>query len=57
MTKEIWKDVVGYEGKYKVSNLGNVMSYNFYRNKKPRLLKLLNHNCGYYKVDNLFNKV
>lgn len=29
MTKEIWKDVVGYEGKYKVSNLGNVMSYNF----------------------------
>lgn len=51
MTKEIWKDVVGYEGKYKVSNLGNVMSYNFYRNKKPRLLKLLNHNCGYYTVN------
>lgn len=51
MTKEIWKDIVGYEGKYKVSNLGNVMSYNFYRNKKPRLLKLLNHNYGYYTVN------
>ena len=24
--KEIWKDVVGYEGLYKVSNLGNVFS-------------------------------
>ena len=25
--KEIWKDVVGYEGYYKVSNLGNVYSF------------------------------
>ncbi len=24
--KEVWKDVVGYEGLYKVSNLGNVFS-------------------------------
>lgn len=24
--EEIWKDVVGYEGYYKVSNIGNVMS-------------------------------
>ena len=23
---EVWKDVVGFEGLYKVSNLGNVMS-------------------------------
>ena len=28
---EIWKDVVGYEGLYKVSNLGNV--YSFKRNR------------------------
>lgn len=27
MEKEIWKDVVGYEGLYSVSNLGNVKSY------------------------------
>lgn len=26
MSKEIWKDVVGYEGIYKVSNLGRVKS-------------------------------
>lgn len=25
--EEIWKDVCGYEGDYKVSNLGNVLSY------------------------------
>ena len=24
--KEIWKDVVGYEGRYMVSNLGNVIN-------------------------------
>ena len=24
---EVWKDVVGFEGLYKVSNLGNVYSY------------------------------
>ena len=27
--KEIWKDIPGYEGKYKISNLGNVLT--FYR--------------------------
>lgn len=26
MTEEIWKDVLGYEGRYQVSNLGNVRS-------------------------------
>ena len=25
--EEIWKDIPGYEGKYKVSNLGNIVSY------------------------------
>lgn len=30
--KEIWKDVEGYNGKYQVSNLGNVRTNN-YRNK------------------------
>lgn len=27
--EEIWKDVVGYEGLYQVSNLGNVRSLNY----------------------------
>jgi len=26
--KEVWKDVIGYEGRYQVSNLGNVKSLN-----------------------------
>lgn len=39
---EIWKDVVGYEGLYKVSNLGNVYSY--YTNK---MLKQGSHWDGY----------
>lgn len=30
MENEVWKDVVGYEGLYQVSNLGNV------RNKKQK---------------------
>lgn len=28
MIKEVWKDIVGYEGKYHVSNLGRVKSLN-----------------------------
>lgn len=31
MTKEIWKNVLGFEGKYQVSNLGNVRSLNYKR--------------------------
>lgn len=44
--KEIWKDVVGFEGRYKVSNLGRVKSLEAfvkckagYRLKKERILK------------------
>ena len=31
---EIWKDIKGYEGKYQVSNLGNVKSLERFRNGK-----------------------
>lgn len=41
--REIWKDVVGYEGYYQISNLGNVM-----RNKK-QLKKIVDKN-GYVFV-------
>jgi len=48
---EIYKDVIGYEGIYQVSNLGNIKSLKF--NKE----KVLNPSCsspdGYYRV-NLF---
>lgn len=43
---EIWKDVVGYEGIYKVSSIGRVKSLKF---NKEKILKL-NLNKGYYRV-------
>ena len=44
---EIWKDIVGYEGMYKVSNLGNVMSF---WGKTPKLLKPAKAGKGYLVV-------
>lgn len=37
--KEIWKDIVGYEGLYCVSNYGRVKSLNYHRTGKERILK------------------
>lgn len=31
MVEEIWKDVVGYEGLYEISNLGNLRSCGKYK--------------------------
>lgn len=39
MNNEIWKDVVGYEGLYQVSNLGNVKSLNYNKTGKEKILK------------------
>ena len=36
---EIWKDIAGYEGKYQVSNLGNVKSLNYNNTGKEKVLK------------------
>lgn len=44
---EEWKDVVGYEGLYKVSNLGNVMSL---RHKKTFIMKPFIQRKGYLQV-------
>lgn len=44
---EIWRDVAGYEGLYKVSNLGNVMSL---KHKKPKLMKPGKYGNGYLFV-------
>lgn len=34
--EEVWKDIKGYEGRYKISNLGNVYTYLRDRNMTPR---------------------
>lgn len=55
---EKWKDVKGYEGKYKVSNLGRVKSIkrmvkhsdNSKRTNKERILIPIDIGNGYYRV-------
>ena len=47
--QEIWKDIVGYEGLYQVSNLGNVRSLNYNHTGKMKLMKTVLVK-GYYKV-------
>ena len=52
MEKEIWKDVLDYEGGYQVSNLGNVKSLKL---NKEKILKPGIDSHGYLRVD-LFYK-
>ena len=52
---EIWKDIKGYEGKYQVSNLGNVRSLNWRNTGTVRNLYLKPQNEGYLLVE-LANK-
>jgi hypothetical protein len=47
MEKEIWKEITGYNGMYKVSNLGNVVTL---KGKEPRLLTLMKPKDGYIIV-------
>lgn len=59
MEKEIWKDVFGYEGLYKVSPNGEVKSLDIYqtlcdgrkRLRKGRILKAFLDSDGYYVVN------
>lgn len=48
--EEIWKDIPGYEGLYKVSNLGNVLSLNNYRRSNSKILKQHISKSGYHSV-------
>jgi hypothetical protein len=47
MINELWEDVIGYNGYYQVSNLGNVKSKRFNKEKK---LKPIKHGGGYLSV-------
>tara|TARA_R110000822_G_C15062977_1_gene467672 strand:- start:90 stop:587 length:498 start_codon:yes stop_codon:yes gene_type:complete len=48
--KEIWKNVLGYEGIYKVSNLGKVKSIQKWRGTSTRILKDRFNKKGYNTV-------
>ena len=49
-SNEIWRDVVGYEGLYKVSTEGNIKSI-----RRNKLLSLETNKAGYKKIS-LYNK-
>lgn len=48
---EVWKDVVGYEGKYQVSNMGRVKSLNYRHTGKEEILKNTVNIYGYRCVN------
>ena len=50
MKGEIWKPVRNYEGKYMVSNTGEVKSLNYRRTGKERILKGVDYGEGYLYV-------
>lgn len=47
--EEQWKDIIGYEGLYQVSNLGNVKSLNYNHTGKERILKKYKGQDGYLR--------
>lgn len=49
---EQWKDIRGFEGLYKISNMGRIWSVRKNREKIPDL-----NNCGYKRIQLIVNKV
>jgi predicted DNA-binding protein YlxM (UPF0122 family) len=45
---EIWKDILGYENLYKISNYGNIISYRIY--KTGKLMKPSTDKDGYLQI-------
>jgi NUMOD4 motif len=51
MEKEIWKDIIEYEGLYRVSNIGRVKTFSKYNRKyKDGILRGSKTNDGYVRV-------
>lgn len=51
MENEIWKDILGYEGKYQASNFGRVKSLNYRHTGKEKILLQYNSGRGYLQVE------
>lgn len=47
LENEIWKPVVGFEGKYEVSNMGRIKSLNYLNTGVVKLLTILSTKSGY----------
>lgn len=54
--REIWKDIKGYEGRYMISNLGNVLTMRYKGKGKAKQLKPYNDEKGYFMVSLYNNK-
>lgn len=54
MQEEIWKDIAGYEGLYKVSSFGNIVSV---KNDKRKAISQEVHQRGYLRVNLCKGKV
>lgn len=50
MLIEEWKEVLGFENRYKISNLGNILSLRYKRGKVPKLLSPSINGDGYKNV-------
>lgn len=48
--EEVWKDIQGFEGRYQVSNMGRVLSLNYRRQNKSKILKPSFDGKGYLDV-------
>lgn len=49
--EEIWKDIAGFEGLYRISSRGNVKSVNYKNTKTERILTPKKNNAGYLWVE------
>ena len=47
---EIWKDIVGYEGKYQISSLGNIRSLRYNGGNHVRNLVPIDNGHGYLSI-------
>ena len=56
LTEEVWKDVVGFESKYQVSDLGRIKSKIFKTIKRDLILKLSIKKTGYLEIRFIKNK-
>lgn len=54
---EVWKDVVGYEGRYMVSDLGRVKSLPNKARKSELVMKLVKHKKTEHRLVNLTSSV
>lgn len=50
LENEVWVDIVGYENKYRISDLGRVLSLSYRGTKKEKLLSLVPNKSGYIIV-------